>query len=116
MLLSGVYIYIFILRLSLIITERLSAVQHYNRSNTWRKRGISVCPVKYGIGWNYYNAGVRLGVRSEDGSVVVSHSGTEIGQGINTKLAQAVAYEVGAQSITFAYLSSCSSDCLSRRH
>lgn len=47
------------------------------------------------MGWGGYNAGIRLGVVSGDGSVVVSHSGAEIGQGINTKVAQAVAYALG---------------------
>jgi xanthine dehydrogenase molybdopterin-binding subunit B len=51
--------------------------------------------VKYGIGWNGYNAGIRIGVRGVDGTVTIAHSGCEIGQGINTKMAQAVAYELG---------------------
>jgi xanthine dehydrogenase molybdopterin-binding subunit B len=42
-----------------------------------------------------YNAGVLINICSEDGSVQVSQTGVEIGQGINTKVAQAVAYGLG---------------------
>ena len=72
--------------------ERLNAVTAYNASNLWRKRGIYVVPVRYGIGWAGYNASVQIGVYKHDGTVVVCHSGSEIGQGINTKVAQAVAH------------------------
>jgi len=75
--------------------ERLQSVQNFNAQNLWRKRGISIYPVKYGIGWAGYNAGVQLGVTQADGTVTISHTGTEIGQGINTKVAQTVAYELG---------------------
>lgn len=75
--------------------DRLLRVQQYNASNLWRKRGISITPVKYGIGWSGYNAGVRLGVSTTDGTVTLTHSGSEIGQGINTKVAQAVASALG---------------------
>lgn len=75
--------------------ERVQRVASFNRENLWRKRGIAVCPVKYGMGWNGYNAGVMVGVRSTDGYVTVTHNGCEIGQGINTKVAQAVAMSLG---------------------
>ena len=74
--------------------ERLSRVQQFNAENTWRKRGISIDPVKYGIGWAYYNAGCHVGIFRRDGTVTVSHSGCEVGQGINTKVAQVVAAEL----------------------
>jgi xanthine dehydrogenase/oxidase len=74
---------------------RLNLVTQYNARNLWRKRGISICPVKYGMGWAGYNAGVQVGVNQSDGTVFVSHSGAEIGQGINTKAAQAVAMALG---------------------
>ena len=47
------------------------------------------------MGWAGYGAGVRLGVRSSDGTVTLSHNGCEVGQGINTKAAQAVAMALG---------------------
>lgn len=75
--------------------ERLQRINQFNSQNLWRKRGIACCPVKYGMGWAGYNAGVRLNVRSTDGYVVLSHNGVEIGQGINTKVVQAVAMSLG---------------------
>ena len=74
---------------------RLNRAMQYNTRSLWRKRGISICPVKYGMGWAGYNAGAQVGINQADGTVVVSHSGTEIGQGINTKAAQAVAMALG---------------------
>lgn len=75
--------------------QRYQQITNFNAQNLWRKRGIACCPAKYGMGWGGYNAGVRIGVRNSDGCVVVTHSGTEIGQGINTKVAQAVAMALG---------------------
>lgn len=74
--------------------ERSTAVAAFNSSSLWRKRGIYVVPVRYGIGWAGYNASVQIGIYKHDGTVVVCHSGAEIGQGINTKVAQAVAHEL----------------------
>eukprot|EP01039_Chlorochromonas_danica_P005925 gene5925-6523_t len=75
--------------------SRLQRIQAFNRDNLWRKRGLAAAPVKYGMGWSGYSAGVKLGVRTTDGRVFVTHSGVEIGQGINTKVAQAVASALG---------------------
>lgn len=75
--------------------SRLSVCNQYNTNNLWRKRGIAICPVKYGMGWSGYNAGVQLGISSEDGTVTLCHNGCEVGQGINTKAAQAVAMALG---------------------
>ena len=44
--------------------ERLSLCQKYNQtsSSLWRKKGIAICPVKYGMGWSGgFNAGVKIG-------------------------------------------------------
>lgn len=76
-------------------SDRQAAISQFNTQNLWRKRGIACCPVKYGMGWAGYNAGIRLGVRSADGSVILTHNGVEIGQGINTKVVQAVAMALG---------------------
>ena len=63
----------------------------FNKSNRWRKRGVSLTPVKYGIGWDGANYGVLINVNAGDGTVMVSHSGIEMGQGIDTKVAQCAA-------------------------
>ncbi|GAU94198.1 hypothetical protein RvY_06020 [Ramazzottius varieornatus] len=75
--------------------KRFNAVQIFNKESRWRKKGISVTPMKYGVVWNsnLYNCFVTI--FHNGGAVAVAHGGSEIGQGINTKVAQAVAYELG---------------------
>jgi xanthine dehydrogenase large subunit len=60
------------------------------------KRGIAFTPVKFGISINvnhFNQAGALVHVYT-DGSVLVNHGGTEMGQGVNTKVAQVVAHEL----------------------
>ena len=77
---------------------RVTAVQEFNAANKWKKRGISVVPMRYGhnlalFGGMKYNC--LISVFAADGTVSVSHSGIEMGQGLNTKVAQCIAYELG---------------------
>jgi xanthine dehydrogenase large subunit len=61
------------------------------------RKGIALTPVKFGISFNVVQlnqAGALVSVYT-DGSVLVSHGGTEMGQGLNTKVAQVVAHELG---------------------
>ncbi|MFD2273187.1 molybdopterin cofactor-binding domain-containing protein [Undibacterium arcticum] len=58
---------------------------------------MSLTPVKFGIAFNvthFNQAGALVHVYT-DGSVLVNHGGTEMGQGINTKVCQVVAHELG---------------------
>jgi len=73
---------------------RLQAVKAFNSTNTWKKKGLSIIPVRWAAGWqgDYQCALVNV---YGDGTVLVSHSGVEIGQGMDTKVAQTVAYELG---------------------
>lgn len=71
------------------------AVDAFNSANRFRKRGLSLMPTKYGMSPGEYRVGALLNVYACDGSVEVFHSGAEIGQGINTKVAQAVAMRLG---------------------
>ncbi|XP_056157552.1 aldehyde oxidase 5 [Lampris incognitus] len=72
--------------------ERLQAIQLFNSFNRWKKRGISAVPMKFGVGFSkpFFNQGAALVNIYKDGSVLVSHGGTEMGQGINTKALQIV--------------------------
>ncbi|XP_063225147.1 uncharacterized protein LOC134532557 [Bacillus rossius redtenbacheri] len=73
---------------------RKSQVEEFNKANRWRKRGIAVTS----LSWPWSCVGrytVMLSVYSQDGSVSVSHGGIEMGQGVNTKVAQVVAYTLG---------------------
>jgi xanthine dehydrogenase/oxidase len=76
---------------------RQAKVQQFNTHNRWRKRGISLIPVKYGSGFNLTmleQGGALIEVYAQDGSVLVRHGGLEMGQGLNTKIAQVVALEL----------------------
>lgn len=72
------------------VEEREKEVLAFNAANKWRKRGLYCMPVKYGIGTTGYQQKAIVSILA-DGSVQVDHSGIEMGQGINTKVAQAVA-------------------------
>jgi xanthine dehydrogenase large subunit len=76
---------------------RREAVAQYNATSPVLKRGIAFTPVKFGISFNvahFNQAGALVHVYS-DGSILVNHGGTEMGQGLNTKVAQVVAHELG---------------------
>jgi xanthine dehydrogenase large subunit len=77
--------------------RRRGEVRAFNESSPVLKKGIALTPVKFGISFNvvhYNQAGALVHVYT-DGSVLVSHGGTEMGQGLNTKVAQVVAHELG---------------------
>ena len=77
---------------------RAEAVAEFNAQNRWRKRGISMIPIKYGISYTYLTgnqAGAVLTVCDSDGTVVVSSGGVEMGQGLETKLIQIAAEVLG---------------------
>jgi xanthine dehydrogenase/oxidase len=61
--------------------NRLSQISDFNRDNRWKKKGISLTPIKWGAGWTggYYNA--LVSIYASDGSVAVCHGGVECGQG-----------------------------------
>ncbi|KAM8904972.1 aldehyde oxidase 6 [Spinachia spinachia] len=75
--------------------RRLAADQ-FNRENRWRKRGVSMVPVKYGIAFSegFLNQAAALVHIYKDGSVLVSHGGTEMGQGLHTKMQQVASREL----------------------
>ncbi|HYS13899.1 MAG TPA: xanthine dehydrogenase molybdopterin binding subunit [Burkholderiaceae bacterium] len=76
---------------------RREAVRGFNKQSAVLKKGIALTPVKFGISFNvvqYNQAGALVQVYT-DGSVLVNHGGTEMGQGLNTKVAQVVAHELG---------------------
>jgi xanthine dehydrogenase large subunit len=77
--------------------RRLEAISVWNEGNPVIKRGIAITPVKFGISFTatlFNQAGALVHVYT-DGSVMVNHGGTEMGQGLNTKVAQIVADELG---------------------
>jgi xanthine dehydrogenase large subunit len=76
---------------------RRAAIAKYNATSPVLKKGLALTPHKFGIAFNVTHlnqAGALVHVYL-DGSVLVNHGGTEMGQGLNTKVAQVVAHELG---------------------
>ncbi|XP_020840560.1 aldehyde oxidase 1 [Phascolarctos cinereus] len=76
---------------------RKAMVEDFNRKNYWKKKGIALIPLKYPIGLGSLAAG-QAGALVHiylDGSVLVTHSGIEMGQGVHTKMIQVVSRELG---------------------
>ncbi|QEA13751.1 xanthine dehydrogenase molybdopterin binding subunit [Comamonas flocculans] len=76
---------------------RRKEVAGFNASSPVLKKGLALTPVKFGISFNVKHlnqAGALVHVYL-DGSILVNHGGTEMGQGLNTKVAQVVAHELG---------------------
>jgi xanthine dehydrogenase large subunit len=85
------------LELSAQYRQRLEAISAWNAASPVLKRGLALTPVKFGISFTatlFNQAGALVHVYT-DGSVQVNHGGTEMGQGLNTKVAQIVADELG---------------------
>jgi xanthine dehydrogenase large subunit len=77
--------------------SRRDAVRAFNATSPVLKKGLALTPVKFGIAFNvtHFNQAGALVHIYTDGSVLVNHGGTEMGQGINTKVCQVVAHELG---------------------
>ncbi len=76
---------------------RRAEITRYNAGSPVLKKGLALTPVKFGISFNVVHlnqAGALVHVYT-DGSVLVNHGGTEMGQGLNTKVSQVVAHELG---------------------
>lgn len=76
---------------------RRAAIHEFNLHSPVIKRGLALTPVKFGISFNATHlnqAGALVHVYT-DGTVLVSHGGTEMGQGLYTKIRQVVAHEFG---------------------
>eukprot|EP00040_Diaphanoeca_grandis_P018555 m.97622 g.97622 ORF g.97622 m.97622 type:complete len:1296 (+) comp26995_c0_seq1:59-3946(+) len=72
---------------------KFSEVQDYNKNNRWTKRGLAMIPTKFGIAFTatFMNqAGAFINIYT-DGSVLLTHGGTEMGQGLHTKMIQVCA-------------------------
>ena len=74
---------------------RRAEIEAFNSRNQVIRRGIALTPVKFGISFNttFLNQAGALVHVYTDGSVHLNHGGTEMGQGLNTKVAQVVAHE-----------------------
>uniref|UniRef100_A0A8K9WY53 Xanthine dehydrogenase/oxidase n=1 Tax=Oncorhynchus mykiss TaxID=8022 RepID=A0A8K9WY53_ONCMY len=81
-------------------TQRRAGIETYNRDHRWTKRGLSVVPTKFGISFTaaFLNQAGALAHIYTDGSVLLTHGGTEMGQGLNTKMVQVASRTLGIPS------------------
>lgn len=77
--------------------SRRAAAEAFNASHRWRKRGLALIPTKFGISFTalWFNQAGALVHVYHDGSVLVAHGGTEMGQGLHTKMTQIAAQSLG---------------------
>ncbi|GAB6985975.1 xanthine dehydrogenase molybdopterin binding subunit [Nocardioides pyridinolyticus] len=79
------------------VRQRLTEIAAFNAAHPYTKRGLAVTPVKFGISFNFtaFNQAGALVHVYKDGSVLINHGGTEMGQGLHTKMLQVAATALG---------------------
>ena len=77
--------------------RRKQEVAAFNSKSKWRKRGMALIPTKFGISFTalFLNQAGALVHIYHDGSVLVAHGGTEMGQGLHTKMTMIAAEALG---------------------
>ena len=75
--------------------QRRRQIKAFNKKSPILKRGLALTPVKFGISFTatFYNQAGALIHVYRDGTIMLNHGGTEMGQGLYTKVAQVVAEE-----------------------
>ena len=79
------------------LASRRAEIGAHNQAHPHTKRGLAVTPVKFGISFNFttFNQAGALVHVYTDGSVLINHGGTEMGQGLHTKMLQVAATSLG---------------------
>jgi xanthine dehydrogenase large subunit len=79
------------------VAARRREIERFNATHEHVKRGLAVTPVKFGISFNLtaFNQAGALVLVYRDGSVLINHGGTEMGQGLHTKMLQVAATTLG---------------------
>ncbi|KAL6478496.1 hypothetical protein MHYP_G00143310 [Metynnis hypsauchen] len=77
--------------------QRKARAELYNKQHRWTKRGLSIVPTKFGISFTatFLNQAGALVHIYTDGSVLLTHGGTEMGQGLHTKMIQVASKTLG---------------------
>ncbi|KAL9047317.1 MAG: hypothetical protein Q9214_000076 [Letrouitia sp. 1 TL-2023] len=77
--------------------QRRKSVDDFNAKSKWKKRGLALIPTKFGISFTaiFLNQAGALVHIYHDGSVLVAHGGTEMGQGLHTKMTMIAAQALG---------------------
>ena len=77
--------------------KRYAEIKKFNKQNKFKKKGIAITPVKFGISFTTLHlnqAGALVHIYT-DGSIYLNHGGIEMGQGTHTKIAQLVSHSLG---------------------
>jgi xanthine dehydrogenase/oxidase len=84
-------------RESMEYDQRRAAISEWNKTHKWNKRGLAIIPTKFGISFTalFLNQAGALVHIYHDGSVLVAHGGTEMGQGLHTKMVMIAAEALG---------------------
>lgn len=79
------------------VTGRQGAIAGFNATHPHQRRALAITPVKFGISFNFtaFNQAGALVHVYKDGSVLINHGGTEMGQGLHTKMRQVAATALG---------------------
>ena len=85
------------LKTSSDFAERHAQISAFNARSEHTKRGLAITPVKFGISFtaSFYNQASAVVLVYRDGTVQVNHGGTEMGQGLFTKILQIAADSLG---------------------
>jgi len=77
--------------------RRRKEIHDFNKRNEFYKKGMAITPVKFGISFTttFLNQAGALVLIYKDGTILVNHGGTEMGQGLHTKIQQIAAAEFG---------------------
>ena len=77
--------------------RRVAEIERFNSQSVQSKRGIAITPAKFGISFTatFFNQAGALVLVYRDGSIQVNHGGTEMGQGLHTKIQQIAAESLG---------------------
>ncbi|XP_052183749.1 xanthine dehydrogenase 1-like isoform X2 [Diospyros lotus] len=88
-------------------------VEQFNFHNRWKKHGVAMVPTKFGISFTtkFMNQAGALVQVYTDGTVLVTHGGVEMGQGLHTKIAQIAASSFNIP-ISSVFISETSTDKL----
>ncbi|GHG24479.1 xanthine dehydrogenase molybdopterin binding subunit [Streptomyces filamentosus] len=82
------------------LADREREIAAFNAAHPHTKRALAITGIKFGISFNLtaFNQGGALVLIYKDGSVLINHGGTEMGQGLHTKMIQVAATALGIPS------------------
>lgn len=91
--------------------KRKFEAENFNTTHCWKKQGVAMVPTKFGISFTtkFMNQAGALVQVYTDGTVLVTHGGVEMGQGLHTKIAQIAASSFGI-STSAVFISETSTD------